>query len=66
MPLVSWRHWKKNQTENWVILKLTPPYFLRIYVHFRRFIELPPQTVRFSVSFGAVVDKISDFWSTHW
>ena len=31
-----------------VILKMTPPYFLRIYVYFRRFIELPPQTVRFA------------------
>ena len=52
--------------QNGVILTMTPPYFVRIYVHFRRLIELPPQTVRFSVSFGAVVEKISDFGSTHW
>ena len=28
-----------------VIMKMTPPYFLRMYVHFRRSVELPPQCV---------------------
>ena len=37
---------------------MTPPYFLRIYVHFRRSVELPPHTVAYAsnVSFRAVID----------
>ena len=35
-------------------------YFLRIYVHFRRSVELPPHTVAYAsnVSFRAVIDNM--------